>query len=91
MNPRILIVDDHEIVREGIRTLLARSGKNWEVCGEASNASDAIVAIKSLHPEIVVLDVSMPGISGLQAARLDRQTRSFNPRPDLHHARIPTP
>ena len=50
MNPRILIVDDHEIVREGIRTLLARSGKNWEVCGEACNASDAIVAIKSLHP-----------------------------------------
>ena len=41
MNPRILIVDDHEIVREGIRNLLARSGKNWEVCGEASNASDA--------------------------------------------------
>ena len=36
MNPKSLIVDDHEIVREGIRTLLARSGKNWEVCGEAS-------------------------------------------------------
>ena len=70
MNPRILIVDDHEIVREGIRTLLARSGKNWEVCGEASNASDAIVTIKSLHPDVVVLDVSMPGISGLEAARL---------------------
>src|SRR5258708_406238 len=70
MNPRILIVDDHEIVREGIRTLLARSGKNWEVCGEASNASDAIVAIKSLRPQVVVLDVSMPGISGLEAARL---------------------
>jgi DNA-binding NarL/FixJ family response regulator len=70
MNPRILIVDDHKIVREGIRNLLARSGKNWEVCGEASNASDAIVAIKSLQPDVVVLDVSMPGISGLEAARL---------------------
>ena len=70
MNPRILIVDDHEIVREGIRTLLASSGKNWEVCGEASNASDAIVAIKSLHPQVVVLDVSMPGISDLEAAPL---------------------
>ena len=70
MNPRILIVDDHEIVREGIRNLLARSGKNWEVCGEASNASDAILAIKSLQPDVVVLDVSMPGISGLEAARL---------------------
>lgn len=70
MNPRILIVDDHEIVREGIRNLLARSGKNWEVCGEASNASDAIVATKSLRPDVVVLDVTMPGISGLEAARL---------------------
>ena len=70
MNPRILIVDDHEIVREGIRNLLARSGKDWEVCGEASNASGAILAIKSLQPDVVVLDVSMPGISGLEAARL---------------------
>jgi DNA-binding NarL/FixJ family response regulator len=70
MNPRILIVDDHEIVREGIRNLLARSGKNWEVCGEASNASDAILAIESLQPDVVVLDITMPGISGLEAARL---------------------
>jgi DNA-binding NarL/FixJ family response regulator len=70
MNPRILIVDDHEIVREGIRTLLARSGKNWEVCGEACNASDAIAAIRSLHPEVVILDVTMPGINGLEASRL---------------------
>lgn len=70
MNPRILIVDDHEIVREGIRNLLARSGKNWEVGGEASNASDAILSIKSSAPDVVVLDVSMPGISGLEAARL---------------------
>jgi two-component system, NarL family, invasion response regulator UvrY len=70
MNPRILIVDDHEIVREGIRNLLARSGQNWELCGEASNASDAILAIKSLQPDVVVLDVTMPGISGLEAARL---------------------
>jgi DNA-binding NarL/FixJ family response regulator len=70
MNPRILIVDDHEVVREGIRTLLARSEKNWEVCGEASNASDALRAIHSLHPDVVILDVTMPGINGLEAARL---------------------
>ena len=55
MNPRILIVGDQEIVREGISNLLARSGKNWEVCGEASNASDAILAIMSLQPDVVVL------------------------------------
>jgi DNA-binding NarL/FixJ family response regulator len=88
MNPRILIVDDHEIVREGIRNLLARSGKNWEVCGEASNASDAILAIESLQPDVVVLDITMPGISGLEAARLIWQARSCHPHPDFHHARI---
>jgi two-component system invasion response regulator UvrY len=70
MNPTILIVDDHEIVREGIRNLLARSEKNWEVCGEAANANDALQAIKKLHPDVVILDVTMPGISGLEAARL---------------------
>ena len=70
MEPKILIVDDHEIVREGIRNLLARSGKNWLVSGEASNASEALLAVKSLQPDLVILDVTMPGISGLQAARL---------------------
>jgi DNA-binding NarL/FixJ family response regulator len=70
MEPKILIVDDHEIVREGIRNLLARSGKNWLVSGEASNASEAILAVKSLQPDLVILDVTMPGMSGLEAARL---------------------
>ena len=70
MPPSILIVDDHEIVREGIRNLLARSGKNWQVSGEASNASEALLAVKSIHPDLVILDITMPGISGLEAARL---------------------
>jgi DNA-binding NarL/FixJ family response regulator len=70
MNPTILIVDDHEIVREGIRNLLARSEKNWDVCGEASNANDALEAIGALPPDVVILDVTMPGVSGLEAARL---------------------
>src|SRR5438045_6310927 len=70
MKPRILIVDDHEIVREGIRNLLARSGQEWEICGEASSASEAIVIVKSVPPEVIILDVTMPGISGLEAARL---------------------
>ena len=66
---RFLIVDDSELVRQGLRTVL-QANPSWEVCGEASNASDAILAIKSLQPDVVVLDVSMPGISGLEAARL---------------------
>jgi DNA-binding NarL/FixJ family response regulator len=69
MKPRILIVDDHEIVREGIRTLLARSGAEWEVCGEASNANDGIEATKRLKPDVVIMDITMPGLSGLEAAR----------------------
>src|SRR5690349_12602731 len=64
---RILIVDDHEIVREGLRTLLGQSHRNWEICGEASNGQEAIEAVRSLAPDLVVLDISMPGISGLQA------------------------
>lgn len=68
MNPKILIVDDHEIVREGIRTLLGRSRPGWEICGEAPNASEALEKVKSLDPDIVILDITMPGMSGLEAA-----------------------
>jgi DNA-binding NarL/FixJ family response regulator len=68
MSVRILIVDDHEIVREGIRTLLARSRRQWEICGEASNGEDAIEAVKTLKPDVVILDITMPKMSGLEAA-----------------------
>jgi DNA-binding NarL/FixJ family response regulator len=68
MNAKILIVDDHEIVREGIRTLLARARPQWEICGEATNGQLAIEAVKNLHPDIVILDVTMPVMSGLEAA-----------------------
>jgi DNA-binding NarL/FixJ family response regulator len=69
MTPRILIVDDHEIVREGIRTLLGRSRSEWQICGEASNASEALMAVKNLEPDIVILDITMPGTSGLEVAK----------------------
>lgn len=69
MKPKILIVDDHEIVREGIRTLFARAGTTWDVCGEAANANEALDAVKSLKPDIVILDITMPGMSGLAAAQ----------------------
>jgi DNA-binding NarL/FixJ family response regulator len=68
MSPRILIVDDHEIVREGIRTLLTRSRPDWNICGEAPNATEALEKVKNLEPDIVILDITMPGMSGLEAA-----------------------
>jgi len=63
---RILIVDDHEIVREGIRTLLAKARPEWEICGEVGDANQAIEAVKALKPDVVTLDITMPGMSGIE-------------------------
>jgi DNA-binding NarL/FixJ family response regulator len=68
-NPRLLIVDDHEIFRRGLRALLEPSSE-WQICGEAVDGQDAIEQCKTLKPDIVVLDVSMPRLNGLEAARL---------------------
>jgi DNA-binding NarL/FixJ family response regulator len=69
MAVRILVADDHEIVIDGIRTLIGRSGRDWEICGEARNGKEAVSMIRSLNPDIAVLDITMPEMSGLQAAR----------------------
>jgi len=68
MKARILIVDDHEIVREGVRNLLARLRPNWTVCGEAASGDEGVKAAQALQPDLVVLDITMPGLSGLEAA-----------------------
>ena len=65
---RILIADDHEIFRRGLRSLL-ESHTNWEVCGEAVNGREAIQRVQELKPDVVVLDVTMPQMNGLEAAR----------------------
>jgi two-component system response regulator NreC len=65
---RILIADDHEVVREGARMLLERE-PGWEVCGIAKNGRDAVEQARQLQPDIVVLDMSMPELNGLDAAR----------------------
>src|SRR5215467_8327375 len=64
---RILIADDHELVRQGLRALLA-ARPAWEVCGEAADGVEAIEKAAQLQPDIVLLDVSMPRLSGLEAA-----------------------
>ena len=68
MPVRVLIVDDHEIVREGISQLIARSRPEWLICGQASNGEQAIELVQTLTPDVVILDISMPKINGLQVA-----------------------
>ncbi len=68
MAPRILIADDHEIVRDGIRNLLVKSGRDWEICGQATNGKEAVEIARALKPDIIILDITMPVISGLEAA-----------------------
>jgi DNA-binding NarL/FixJ family response regulator len=65
---RLLLVDDHAVVREGLRALLA-SDPRFEIVGEASEGEGAVSAATSLHPDVVVMDVSMPGLNGVQATR----------------------
>lgn len=67
VSARILIVDDHDVVRQGLRSFLA-ARPDWEICGEASAAVPAIRAVGDLKPDVVILDVTMPGMSGLEAA-----------------------
>jgi DNA-binding NarL/FixJ family response regulator len=76
MASRILIADDHEIVVEGIRTLLNRARREWEVCGEARNGREAVEMVRTLKPDIAVLDVTMPVMSGLEAAAEIAKLRS---------------
>jgi len=64
---RILIADDHEVMRRGVRGLV-ESQEEWSVCGEAIEGNEAISKTRELHPDLLILDVSMPGVSGIEAA-----------------------
>src|ERR1041384_5534425 len=66
---RILLADDHDIVLEGIRTLIGRSDRPWKICGEARNGEEAAEMIQRLKPDVAVLDITMPKLSGLEAAK----------------------
>jgi len=69
---RILIADDSDIVRRGIIGLLSYEPA-WIVCGQAKDGSEAIQKARELQPDVILLDISMPGMSGLDAARRLRQ------------------
>ncbi|HUO67825.1 MAG TPA: response regulator transcription factor, partial [Gammaproteobacteria bacterium] len=64
----VLLVDDHAVVREGYRQLLERSG-DIRVIGEAANADDACMRCAELAPHVVVIDIALPGVSGIEAMR----------------------
>ena len=68
MKLRILLADDHEIVRRGLCALLQKH-EGWEVCGEASNGREALEMAKQLKPDVVILDIGMPLLNGLDATR----------------------
>ncbi|HUZ45715.1 MAG TPA: response regulator transcription factor [Terriglobia bacterium] len=67
-NVRILLADDHEIVRHGLRRLL-ETQPGWNICGEAGSGREAVEKTWQLKPDIVILDHSMPELSGAEAAR----------------------
>lgn len=69
---RVLIADDHELVRRGLRSLLA-SRPGWDICGEAKDGVEAIEMTKRLEPDLILLDVTMPRLNGLEAARVIRK------------------
>jgi DNA-binding NarL/FixJ family response regulator len=69
---RILIVDDHEAILRGVRSVLA-SRTDWLVCGEARDGVEAVEKVKSMRPDLVLMDISMPRMEGVQATRIIRR------------------
>jgi DNA-binding NarL/FixJ family response regulator len=68
---RILVVDDNVLVRRGVIEILA-SRENWEVCAEAQDGEEAIQKAQEFRPDVILLDISMPGMNGLEVARAIR-------------------
>jgi DNA-binding NarL/FixJ family response regulator len=84
---RIMIVDDHAVVRRGVRALL-ESHAGWEVSGEATTGREAVDLARTLQPDIVVMDLSLPELNGLDATR---QILKESPRTEvvvltMHHS-----
>ncbi|MGA2844398.1 MAG: response regulator transcription factor [Candidatus Acidiferrales bacterium] len=70
---RILVADDHDLMRRGIKALL-QSHAGWEVCGEAHTGREAVAKAEELKPDVVILDISMPDLNGVDAAKRIRKS-----------------
>jgi len=70
---RILIADDHNVVRRGLKALI-ESRPGWQVCGEAHTGREAAAKAEQMKPDVVILDISMPGLNGVEAARRIRKS-----------------
>jgi two-component system response regulator NreC len=68
MSTRILLADDHRIVREGLRVLIEKQ-PNMEVVAEAENGRTAVELVQKLHPDVIIMDVAMPDLNGIEATR----------------------
>jgi DNA-binding NarL/FixJ family response regulator len=84
---RILVVDDHAVVRRGVRSLL-ESRPDWEVAGEAATGREAVEQARLLQPDVIVMDLSLPELNGLEATR---QIAKESPRSEvlvltMHHS-----
>src|SRR5579864_834116 len=67
-NLRLLVADDHDVVRNGVRTLLEEQ-PGWEVVAEAADGREAVEKAKLVQPDVTILDLNMPELNGLEAAR----------------------
>jgi len=72
VNPRILIVDDHELLRRGVQGIIAQNGLGT-VCGEAADGDEAVRKAQELQPDLIIMDVSMPKMGGIDATRAIRK------------------
>ena len=63
---KVLLIDDEPIIREGLKTIIDWSQHGFEICGEAVNGRDALVKVRNLHPDLLIVDIKMPVIDGLK-------------------------
>ena len=83
---RCLLVDDHESVRMGVTAILS-SRPNIQICGEASNGKEAVEKARELKPDLIILDVTMPVLDGINSAKEIRTVSTRSADPLFLHAR----